>query len=172
MNPMAAEITDPDHRESAMEVRKATRIYLLVGLVLFCGTFATVAIATIPWLDVGEHGFDRWDALLGLGIAATKASLVAAIFMHLNHERRLVYGIACLAGINVVGCFVGTYWHYADMTNDPNFYLGAERVADLSSGARHPGQGKNNPPIQSDQETLQPPSNPTPAQENRNDRNP
>lgn len=112
-----------DHPESsAAEVRKATRIYLLVGLILFCGTGITVAIATVPWLDVGRHGFDVWDAVLGIGIASIKALLVAAIFMHLNHERRLIYGIAALAGIHAIGFFVGTYWHFADLTHDSFFY--------------------------------------------------
>lgn len=71
-------------------VRKAKKLYLIVGLLLFCATGATVAVATVPWLDVGGHGFDGWDALLGLGIASFKATLVAAIFMHLSpcrHER-------------------------------------------------------------------------------------
>jgi caa(3)-type oxidase subunit IV len=104
------------------EVRKTTRLYLMVGLILFGATVATVSVATVPWLDVGGHGFDRWDALLGVSIASVKALLVAAVFMHLNHERRLIYAIMALAGVHAIGMFIGTYWHFADMTNDPDFY--------------------------------------------------
>jgi caa(3)-type oxidase subunit IV len=74
-------------------VRKSIRTYLLIGAILFAGTIATVLVATVPWLDVGQHGFDKMDALLGLAIATTKASLVAAVFMHLNHEKKAVYWI-------------------------------------------------------------------------------
>src|SRR5688572_9525159 len=102
---------EADAHELEESVKKATRRYLLVGLVLFCATGATVAVATVPWLDVGGHGFDRWDALLGLFIASVKASLVALIFMHLNHERWWVYFLLTLASIHGIGMFVGTYWH-------------------------------------------------------------
>jgi caa(3)-type oxidase subunit IV len=77
--------------DSPEAIQKSLRLYKLIGLVLFCGTAATVAVATIPQLDVGKHGFDTADMCLGLLIATVKASLVAAIFMHLNHEKRLIY---------------------------------------------------------------------------------
>jgi caa(3)-type oxidase subunit IV len=72
-------------------IKKSIRTYMFVGAVLFAGTILTVAVATIPWLDVGGHGFDKWDCILGLTIATIKASLVAFIFMHLNHEKKAVY---------------------------------------------------------------------------------
>jgi caa(3)-type oxidase subunit IV len=74
-------------------IRKSIRTYLLIGGILFAGTIITVMVATVPALDIGHHGFDIWDAILGLAIAATKATLVAAVFMHLNHERKAVYWI-------------------------------------------------------------------------------
>lgn len=104
------------------EVSSSLRLYLYVGAILFAGTLATSAVATVPFMDVGAHGFDKWDALLGLSIAVTKASLVAAIFMHLNHERRLIYGVILLALLTAAGCFIGTYMHDADMARDPYFY--------------------------------------------------
>ncbi len=72
-------------------IKKSVRTYLFVGGVLFLGTIITVLVATIPALDVGQHGFDKWDCILGLMIATIKASLVAFIFMHLNHEKKAVY---------------------------------------------------------------------------------
>ena len=56
----------------------------------------------VPWMDVGHHGFDTADMILGLSIASVKASLVALIFMHLNHEKRLIYW---LFGFGLVGAF-------------------------------------------------------------------
>jgi caa(3)-type oxidase subunit IV len=118
--------TPPDPLELDASAEKATRIYLLVGLLLLCGTLATVAVASVPWLDVGEHGFDKWDALLGLGIATFKASLVAAVFMHLNHERRLIYVFMTIAAIHVTGLFIGTFWHFRDFVHD-GFFFGSTR---------------------------------------------
>ena len=72
-------------------IKKSQKLYLLIGLILFVFTVVTVAVATQPWLDFGAHGFDAADMWIGLGIASVKASLVGAIFMHLNHEKKLVY---------------------------------------------------------------------------------
>lgn len=72
-------------------IKKSVRVYVLVGIVLFVGTCLTVAVAEVPWLDFGKHGFDKVDCILGLGIASIKAGLVALIFMHLNHEKKAVY---------------------------------------------------------------------------------
>ena len=78
---------------SVEEIQKAKKTYLLVfGALLVC-TCLTVAVAEFEFLDFGKHGFDMMDALLGLAIASFKATLVAAIFMHLNHEKKGVYWI-------------------------------------------------------------------------------
>ena len=77
--------------DSPEAIKKAMRLYLFIGGVLFAGTVITVAVATVPWLDFGKHGFDTMDLVIGLLIATVKASLVALIFMHLNHEKRLIY---------------------------------------------------------------------------------
>ena len=67
-------------------IKKSVRTYLFVGGILFLGTIITVLIATVPALDVGHHGFDAMDCVLGLTIATIKACLVAFIFMHLNRS--------------------------------------------------------------------------------------
>ncbi|MCH7225154.1 cytochrome C oxidase subunit IV family protein [Haloferula sp. A504] len=77
--------------DSPEEIKKSIRLYLIIGGALFVGTVLTVMVATIPWMDIGGHGFDVWDMILGLLIATTKATLVALIFMHLNHEKVWVY---------------------------------------------------------------------------------
>ncbi len=83
--------------DSIEALQKSKKTYLLVFFALLVGTVLTVVVADPPaflyWLDVGEHGFDKYDAILGLLIATTKASLVAVIFMHLNHEKKAIYWI-------------------------------------------------------------------------------
>ena len=50
-------------------IKKSIRTYMFVGGILFLGTIITVLVATIPALDVGKHGFDAMDCVLGLTIA-------------------------------------------------------------------------------------------------------
>lgn len=105
-------------------VRKSLRLYLLIGLALFCGTIATVLVATVPALDIGGHGFDKADMVLGLMIATVKASLVAMIFMHLNHERRLIYFFGGFAVVHCTGMIAFIALAEADSIRDPLFYHG------------------------------------------------
>ncbi len=96
------------------EIKKAQKKYLLIGLILFVFTVVTVAVATVPWLDFGEHGFDARDATIGLVIATIKAGLVGAIFMHLSHEKKTIYVlivIGILMGISLMGL---TGWAFDD----------------------------------------------------------
>ena len=79
--------------DSVEHIKKSIKLYLFIGAILFVFTGVTVAVAKIPMLDVGKHGFDTWDMILGLTIASFKASLVGYIFMHLNHEKKAIYWI-------------------------------------------------------------------------------
>lgn len=79
--------------DSPEAIKKSIKLYTFIGLLLFVFTGITVAVATVPALDFGKHGFDRVDAIIGVAIAAFKASLVALIFMHLNHEKKSIYYI-------------------------------------------------------------------------------
>lgn len=103
-------------------VRKSIRTYLFVGAILFIGTIVTVLVATVPALDVGHHGFDKMDAILGLAIATTKASLVAAVFMHLNHEKKAVYWIFGSGLMFVFWLFFLIGFAKKDPIFDPLFY--------------------------------------------------
>ncbi len=71
---------------SAEEIKKHVRFYLLVfGALLFL-TVLTVLVAKIEF----SH---TMHLVVGLGIATLKAGLVAAFFMHLMHEAKLVYRV-------------------------------------------------------------------------------
>lgn len=103
-------------------IRKSIRTYLMIGAILFAGTVITVLVATVPMLDVGRHGFDWKDAVLGLLIATTKASLVAAVFMHLNHEKKAIYWIFFGSFVFVTALYGLTALAKSDPIHDPLFY--------------------------------------------------
>jgi len=66
-------------------LRKHIRTYLMIGAALYVFTVITVAINQI-------HLAVPFAITLALIVASMKGSMVAAIFMHLNHERWWVYG--------------------------------------------------------------------------------
>ena len=114
--------------DSPEEIQKAKKKYILVfGALLIC-TVATVAVATIPALDVGGHGFDHWDMILGLCIALFKATLVGAIFMHLNHEKKAVYWIFLSGIVFCAALMLLTGWAYDDPIHFDGFYKGESNL--------------------------------------------
>ena len=77
--------------DSPEEIKKHIKLYLVIGVTLFVCTVLTVAVAKLEWLDFGSRGFGTADMVIGLLIALFKATLVALIFMHLNHEKKMIY---------------------------------------------------------------------------------
>ena len=115
-------------------IRKSVRTYLTVGAILFAGTVLTVLVAEWPLLDFGKHGFDKVDAIIGLGIALTKASCVAAIFMHLNHEKKAVYWIFGGGLVFVAALYCLTAWAKSDPIHD-NLFYGEQSKASASKAS-------------------------------------
>lgn len=77
--------------EASHDFSKTKKSYAAVGIALGVFTCVTVALGLIPALDVGPPGPTPGDFVIGLSVASVKASLVALIFMHLNHEKGLIY---------------------------------------------------------------------------------
>lgn len=77
--------------DSPEEMAKHKRAYWLVFYALCFFTVFTVALAKIEFLDFGDPGISSHDIIVGLLVATVKSSLVGLIFMHLNHERGLIY---------------------------------------------------------------------------------
>ncbi|MDP0489536.1 MAG: cytochrome C oxidase subunit IV family protein [Verrucomicrobiota bacterium JB023] len=100
--------------DSVAEIKKATKLYGFIGLTLFFFTILTVAVATVEALDFGVRGFDHIDAIIGLAIASIKASLVMLIFMHLNHEKKLVYFLFVMSIIAAIFLVWLTGWAFED----------------------------------------------------------
>jgi len=72
------------------EIQKSIRTYMMVGAALLVFTGITVAVNQV------HLGSVAMNVTVALIIASMKASMVAAVFMHLNHEKRWIYGALLL----------------------------------------------------------------------------
>jgi cytochrome c oxidase subunit IV len=70
-------------------IKKSIRSYGLIGGLLLMFTAITVAANQV-------HLAVPVAITVALIIAATKGSMVAAVFMHLNHEQKWIYGALLL----------------------------------------------------------------------------
>jgi cytochrome c oxidase subunit 4 len=70
--------------EHEIDIQKHVRAYILVFVTLMALTLVTVAVS---YLDLPTPG----AIALALAIAGIKGSLVAAYFMHLISERKLIF---------------------------------------------------------------------------------
>jgi len=71
------------------EIKKSIRTYGIVGGLLLVFTAITVAVNQV-------HLAVPLAITVALVIATMKGSMVAAIFMHLNHEKKWIYGALIL----------------------------------------------------------------------------
>jgi cytochrome c oxidase subunit 4 len=77
---------------SIEEIQKHVRTYTIVGVTLAVLTVVTVVAA---WVQLPLH-----QAIgVALAIASVKATLVAAVFMHLLSERKLIYWVLVLCAV-------------------------------------------------------------------------
>jgi cytochrome c oxidase subunit 4 len=70
-------------------IKKSIRTYGIVGGLLFVFTGITVAVNQV-------HLAVPLAITVALIIASMKGSMVASIFMHLNHEKKWIYGALIL----------------------------------------------------------------------------
>ncbi|MEP6809019.1 MAG: cytochrome C oxidase subunit IV family protein [Chthoniobacterales bacterium] len=95
---------DPTEQEAyAHDVAHHVRKYLYVGLALICLTGLTVFLS---YVDFGSH---KANMVVGMIVATIKVSMVAAIFMHLSAEKKLIYRILLFTAFFVAGLFWLTY---------------------------------------------------------------
>ena len=76
--------------ESAEEIRKHVRVYILVFAALAVLTVVTVGVSYIQIESVAA------TVLIALFIASIKAGLVAGYFMHLVSEKRIIFWVLAL----------------------------------------------------------------------------
>jgi caa(3)-type oxidase subunit IV len=89
--------------DATHDYSKTKKSYMKVGIALGICTVFTLALGLIEGLDFGPPGPTGSDFVLGLSLATVKASLVALIFMHLNHERGLIYKLLLFTFLFFVG---------------------------------------------------------------------
>jgi cytochrome c oxidase subunit 4 len=78
-------------------IKKSVRTYMMVGAALFAFTVITVVVNQV-------HLPIPAAITVALIIASIKGSMVAAVFMHLSHEKKWIYGalILTVAGFIVL----------------------------------------------------------------------
>ena len=90
------------------EIQKSIKKYLIIGAILIIFTIITVALS---YVEMPTHGM---NIIVGLIVAAFKASLVGLIFMHLNHERSLIYKILAFTTVFLIAMFLLFYMSHED----------------------------------------------------------
>ena len=93
---------------AAHNVAKHVRKYLLVGATLITFTAITVFLSYV------NFGTQKANVAVAMLVATFKAALVAAIFMHLSNEKRLIYRILVFTAFFVLGLFFLTYLAWYD----------------------------------------------------------
>ncbi len=107
------------------EMHKAIKKYLIVLGILMVGTILTVVAAKIDFAQILGFGGHGLNVAVGLIIATVKATAVGLIFMHLNHERGLIYKILLFSAILFAAMmFLTVLHHYAYI--DWSFYPKAD----------------------------------------------
>jgi caa(3)-type oxidase subunit IV len=122
-NPPDISPVEHETEEYAHEVRRHVRGYLMVGGALLLFTVITVALSYVDFgallshifhVNLSEAGGRKANITVALLVATFKAGLVAAIFMHLSAEKRLIYRVLIFTGFFVLGLFWLTYLAWYD----------------------------------------------------------
>ena len=92
---------------SVESVKKQVRVYVTVFVALMALTLITVTISTFHLEPVPA-------IIVALCIAALKGSLVAAYFMHLISEKKLIYAALTLTVVLFAVLMILPVSHYAD----------------------------------------------------------
>jgi cytochrome c oxidase subunit 4 len=102
----------------------------------YWGIFAALIILTIATVRVSYYDFGSANIIIAILIATMKASLVAAFFMHLRHDK-LFNTVAFLAAFLFLGIFILlTYDDLGYRGRVDNDYGG---TVELRTGAAAPG---------------------------------
>jgi caa(3)-type oxidase subunit IV len=82
-----------DH--SPESIQRQVKLYLVIGAALFVGTVLTVWVADLKVAVLT-------GIIIAIIIATIKGGLVAGYFMHLLHERKLIYQVLVLTAVFIV----------------------------------------------------------------------
>jgi cytochrome c oxidase subunit 4 len=102
-------IGDPNlHHHTPEEIRHEMKVYLTVFFALAVLTVVTVAVRFVFHLSI------QYTILVAMIIALMKGSLVAAFFMHLISEKKLIYSILVLTVLFFIVLMSVPVSHYID----------------------------------------------------------
>jgi caa(3)-type oxidase subunit IV len=104
------DISPVEHETEAYahDVSQHVRKYLMVGATLLGFTILTVFLSYV------NFGTQKANVAVAMLVATFKAGLVAAIFMHLSAEKKMIYRILIFTGFFVMGLFWLTYLAWYD----------------------------------------------------------
>ncbi|MFO1484289.1 MAG: cytochrome C oxidase subunit IV family protein [Verrucomicrobiaceae bacterium] len=102
------------------EIQKSLKKYLIIGATLIVFTVITVWLS---YVELPTHGL---NILVGMIVATFKAALVALIFMHLNHERSLIYKVLAFTTVFAIALFILFYLTKLDPLVFDGFYSKSE----------------------------------------------
>ena len=94
--------------DSTEEIYKSIKKIKLIGWVLAVCTVITVGLSEV---ELPSHSL---NIIVGMILATIKAGLVALIFMHLNHEAKLVYKVLAFTFAFVLALFLLFYFSSLD----------------------------------------------------------
>ena len=106
-------------------VKKTVRGYLMVGAALLVFTAITVAANQL-------HFAVPVAITVALVIATMKGSMVAAVFMHLSHEKKWVYGALILTVVGFLVLMSVPFFTVADSIGKPMPAIGGTAVPEHS----------------------------------------
>ncbi len=101
--------------ESPEEIHKSIKKILWVGGLL---TICTGLTVWLSFVELPTHGL---NIIVGMILATIKAGLVAAIFMHLNHEKVIIYKFLAFTFTFVLALFLLFYFTSLDPLVFKNF---------------------------------------------------
>lgn len=111
------------HDNSPEAVKREIRRYLIV--------FGSLAVLTVITVAIAQLHLPTWQAVtLALVVATVKGSLVAAFFMHLLSERRLIYAVLLLTVFFFAVLMWGPWHHrYNAKEEYPGYDVNASKPA-------------------------------------------
>jgi cytochrome c oxidase subunit 4 len=123
------------HDNSPEAIKKEIRKYLYV--------FGALAVLTIITVAISTFHLPTHEAIaLALIVAAVKASLVAAFFMHLLSERKLIFAVLAITVFFFGMMIWGPSHHHSNAEYQwPGYDLNAHKPPPPEHGAAEHGSG-------------------------------
>jgi caa(3)-type oxidase subunit IV len=111
-----------NHDDVSSHIKK----YLFIGGLLGVFTIITVALS---FVDFSEWGLGtNSNMIIGMIVATFKASLVMLIFMHLNHEKKLIYKFLAITAAFAIVLFTLFIYSGDDPLLDEGFENKKEKI--------------------------------------------